>query len=104
MIKSKQKKGYSTKKISMVEVTKQLNLKISTKLMDEVDLYSEEFGYTNAQELIREAIRDKIYGSDNVRTDYLDKLLHNKEFNTSIGEENSKLELEQLKQRINDDS
>lgn len=45
-------------------MTKQLNLKISKKLLDEVELYSGEFGYNNAQELIREAIRGKNYGSN----------------------------------------
>ena len=96
-------KGISTKKNLKGDSTKQLNLKISSKLISEVEIYSEEFGYNNAQELIREAIRDKIYGSDNVRSEYLEKLFTDKEFHTSIGREQSVMELEKLQERIAND-
>jgi hypothetical protein len=99
----KRKNIHSTKKSIKDISTKQLNLKLSNKLMNEIDLYLNEFGYNNAQELIREAIRDKIYGSDNVRTEYLEKLFTDKDFYTSIGEKQSLIELEKLKKRIFDD-
>lgn len=100
--KRKVQNGISTKKNIGGDLTKQLNLKISKKLLDEVELYSGEFGYNNAQELIREAIRDKIYGSDIVRIDYLERLFTDREFQTSIGREQSVIELEELKKRAND--
>lgn len=82
--------------------TKQLNLKISNNLMEKIEVYSEEFGYNNAQELIREAIRDKIFGSDNVRSDYLERLFTDSEFQTSIGKKQSIFELNELQKRIED--
>ncbi len=100
--KKKVYKRISAKKNFGRDLTKQLNLKISKKLLDEVELYSREFGYNNAQELIREAIRDKIYGSDIVRADYLERLFTDKEFQISIGREQSLIELDKLKSRAND--
>jgi hypothetical protein len=88
-----------TKKKLNADYTKQLNLKISSKLIEEVEIYSKEFGYNNAQEVIREAIRDKVFGSDNVRADYLERLFAEKDFQESIGKEQSKIELEKLRKR-----
>lgn len=98
----KVKSGMSIKKTSGGNLTRQLNLKISKKLLDEVELYSNEFGYNNAQELIREAIRDKIYRVDIVRIDYLEKLFNDKDFQNSIGREQSLIELEELKKRADE--
>lgn len=68
--------------------TKQLNVKLSTHLYEEAQNYSKSFGYTNIQELIREAIREKIFDSK-VKEEYIEKLLNDSNFKDTIGEDNS---------------
>jgi hypothetical protein len=82
-------KKVNSKKIMKETNINQINLKISQNLLSQLDQYSDEFGYTNNQELIREAIRDKLHGSNTVRKEYLDKLFHDDEFNTPLSQEES---------------
>ena len=96
-----QKNKYMIRKKNTKEgTTRQLNLKLSKKLVDHLEIYANSFGYSNIQELIREAIRDKLFGSDKLRADYVERLLTDEDYLTSIGEEKSLEELEDLKSRI----
>lgn len=81
--------------------SKQLNLKISQQLYEEAHSYSKQFGYTNIQELIKEAIRDKVFEKA-LRNEYVEEILENPNFQESIGREKSAKSLEKLKQRANE--
>ena len=47
--------------VSMTSVSTQINLRLPPKLQSAAEQYTENFGYRNIQELILEAIRDKIF-------------------------------------------
>lgn len=47
-------------------MTSQINLRINDKLLDEAKKYSENFGYENVQDFIREIIRDKVFESNDL--------------------------------------
>ena len=81
--------------------SKQLNLKISQQLYEEAHSYAKQFGYTNIQELIKEAIRDKVFEKA-LRDEYLEEIQKNPNFQKSIGKKESIKSLEQLKQRANE--
>ena len=81
--------------------TKQLNLKISSQLYEEAQNYTKSFGYTNMQELIREAIRDKLFDSK-IREEYVEKILNRTDYQETIGQQKSVESLERLQQRANE--
>ncbi|PIN99930.1 hypothetical protein COT72_03780 [archaeon CG10_big_fil_rev_8_21_14_0_10_43_11] len=43
--------------------TKQLNVKLPEKLLQNAQKYVKTFGFTNVQELIRDSLREKIFES-----------------------------------------
>ena len=47
--------------VSMTSASTQINLRLPPKLQSAAEQYTENFGYRNIQELILEAIRDKIF-------------------------------------------
>ncbi|OVE74808.1 hypothetical protein BVX95_01045 [archaeon D22] len=42
----------------------QISLKLSDKMFNEAKKYADQYGYDNLQDLIRETLREKIFGSD----------------------------------------
>lgn len=88
-------KDYETKN------TEQLNLKIPLRLKEDVEKYCKEFGYTNSQEFIREAMREKIFDSKKVRPEYLAKLDEMEKNPDFLSVEESKKSLENLRKRAN---
>lgn len=75
--------------------SEQINLKIPKKLRSWAEEYADSHGYTNVQELIRDSLRDKVFSED-VREDYIAKLMEIEKNDNLIGEEESKKVLLQL--------
>ena len=63
-------------------VTTQLNMKFQNSFLERVKGYAQDHGYMSIQELIREAVRDKIEEEFEVREEYIEFLKTNKEANT----------------------
>ncbi|MFT4343302.1 MAG: hypothetical protein ACMXYE_00985 [Candidatus Woesearchaeota archaeon] len=75
--------------------TSQLNMKFQDTFMEKIKHYANEHGYMSIQELVREAVRDKINTQYEVREEYLEFLRTNKDANTFLSEEESQ-EFEKL--------
>ncbi len=85
----------------MEVATSQVNLRISNSLLDTMRNYAETNGYLTIQELIREAIREKIADNLQVRPEFEKETL-SKEANTFLSKKESKEFLEDLKKRVED--
>lgn len=75
----------------------QINVKLPEKLYEETQNYFKEKGYSNTQELIREAIREKVM-SQEVKDDYINSLFQEDAIQ-DIGKEKSEQLLEKMKRR-----
>jgi hypothetical protein len=59
--------------MAMTEIKNgQINLKLSKRLVGMAEEYSEYHRYTNVQELVRESLRDKVFG-EKVCEEYIEK-------------------------------
>ena len=54
--------------------TTQINMKFQERFMEKMKGYANEHGYMSIQELVREAVRDKIDTQYEVREEYLEFL------------------------------
>ena len=70
-------------------MTTQINLKFKDEFFELAKNYADKRGYMNVQELVREALREKIFDDLDVREDYK-KVLKSKDANTFLGEAESK--------------
>lgn len=66
----------------------QINLKLPRNLKLWAEEYAGSHGYTNVQELIRDSIREKVF-SEEVRQEYVEKLLKLDTPSNYLGEEKS---------------
>ena len=89
--------------LNIMEVAStQVNLRLGNNFLDTIKAYAQDHGYISIQELIREAIREKIADDLELRPEYKKKLL-SKEANTFLSVEESKKFLEDLKKRVEDE-
>ena len=49
-------------------MTEQINVRLPSNLLKASKKYIEDFGYSNIQDLIKEALREKIYSLDYLRS------------------------------------
>ena len=77
--------------------TSQLNMKFQDTFMEKMKHYASEHGYMSIQELVREAVRDKIDTQYEVREEYLEFLRTNKDANTFLSEEESKKFMDEMR-------
>ena len=66
----------------------QINLKLPSKLICMAEEYADYYGYSNVQELIRESLREKVFNEE-VREDYVKKLVENEKNNEWVGKKKS---------------
>ncbi|MFT4326119.1 MAG: hypothetical protein ACMXYK_01320 [Candidatus Woesearchaeota archaeon] len=81
--------------------TAQLNMKFQETFLEKIKDYALDNGYMSIQELIREAVRDKIEQPRELRDEYFTYLQHNEEANTFSSIEDSKKKIEKLRKRVN---
>ncbi|MFP4402218.1 MAG: hypothetical protein ACLFPL_03210 [Candidatus Nanoarchaeia archaeon] len=81
-------------------MTTQINLKFQDNFYKLTEQYAESKGYMSVQELVREALRDKIFEDMDVRKEYRESLESN-DATTFLSEEDSETFLEELKQKSN---
>lgn len=86
-------------KISQDTMVTQVNLKFQDNFFGLAKKYAEEKGYMSIQELIREALRDKIFDDLEVREEYANFLLNSKEANTFSSVEDSKKFLDKMRKK-----
>ena len=77
--------------------TTQLNMKFQDRFMEKMKGYANEHGYMSIQELVREAVRDKIDTQYEVREEYLEFLRANKDANTFLSEAESKKFMDEMR-------
>ncbi|MFT7615261.1 MAG: hypothetical protein ACI8Y7_000064 [Candidatus Woesearchaeota archaeon] len=77
-------------------MTTQLNLKFQDNFFLLAQEYANLKGYMSVQELIREALREKIFDELDVKPEY-SKILRSKEANTYYSKKESLKQLEKLK-------
>jgi len=80
-------------------VTTQLNLKFQDTFLDKVKGYAQKHGYMSIQELIREAVRDKIDADFEVRDRYVEFLKTNKDANTFSSIAKSKQFMDEMRKK-----
>ncbi len=76
-------------------MTTQINLKFQDEFFDLAKNYAESRGYLSIQELVRDALREKIFDDLEVKESYK-KFLQSKEANTFLSEKESKEFMESL--------
>jgi metal-responsive CopG/Arc/MetJ family transcriptional regulator len=79
-------------------MTTQINLKITEELMKDVEEYSKENGYLNIQELVRTALREKIYDNYEIRQEYR-KILESDEAKNFKNVKESKKIIDKLREK-----
>lgn len=79
-------------------MTTQINLKFQNDFYDLAKEYADSRGYMSIQELVRDALREKIYDDLEIREEYKE-ILKSKEANTFLSEEESEKFHEELKKR-----
>lgn len=77
----------------------QLNLKFQDNLFNLAKTYADERGYMSIQELLREALRDKIFDDLEVNEDYK-RILRSKEANSFSSKKDSKLFVDKLRKKL----
>lgn len=63
----KSKSVYLFRYLKILSMTTQINLKFQSSFFNLVKEYAELKGYMNVQELIREALRDKLFDNNDLR-------------------------------------
>jgi hypothetical protein len=53
--------------------TKQINFKIQQNFYDIANDYCEQYGYSNIQELLRESLREKVFGNEKISGKFTSK-------------------------------
>ena len=81
-------------------MTTQINIRVSEDFLQNAKKYAKNHGYLNVQEFIRDAAREKLYETREIRPEYLEKL-NSKDANTFLSKEESKEFHEELKRRAN---
>ncbi|PIN75643.1 hypothetical protein COV18_02240 [Candidatus Woesearchaeota archaeon CG10_big_fil_rev_8_21_14_0_10_37_12] len=76
----------------------QINLRISEGFLEQAKEYAKNNGFLNVQEFIRDAAREKIFGSMEVRPEYLERL-NSIEANTFLSDGESEEFERELKKR-----
>ena len=76
----------------------QINLKFQDNFFETAKTYAKAKGYISVQELVREALRDKIFEDLEVREEYKEVLRSN-DANTFLSEEESKTFHEEMKKK-----
>ena len=76
-------------------MTTKINLKFQDEFFDLAKNYAESRGYLSIQELVRDALREKIFDDLEVKESYK-KFLQSKEANTFLSEKESKEFMESL--------
>lgn len=79
-------------------MTTQINLKFQNDFYELAKEYADSRGYMSIQELVRDALREKIYDDLELREEYKE-VLKSKEANTFLSEEESEKFHEELKKR-----
>lgn len=77
----------------------QINMKFQDDFFDLAKTYAETKGYMSIQELVREALRDKIYADLAVKESYK-RVLQSKGANTFDSVKSSKKFMEELKKQL----
>ncbi|MFW6014521.1 MAG: hypothetical protein ACOCZQ_03015 [Nanoarchaeota archaeon] len=76
----------------------QINLKFKDDFFEMAKDYADRRGYMSVQELVRDALRDKIFDDLEVRESYK-KILKSKDANTFLGEVESKKFNEKMRKK-----
>jgi hypothetical protein len=76
----------------------QINLKFQDDFFKLAKNYANKKGYMSIQELVREALREKIFNDLEIRDEYK-KVLQSKDANTFLSEEDSKKFHEEMKKK-----
>ncbi len=76
----------------------QINLKVTEDFFNEVKSYADEYGYMSIQELVREALREKIFEDLEVREEYK-SIIAGKEANTFSSIKESKRFIDGLRRK-----
>jgi len=79
-------------------MTTQINLKFQDNFFELAKYYADSRGYISIQELVREALREKIFENLEIREDYKE-VLKSKEANTFSNIEISKKFMDKLRER-----
>ncbi|MFT4310942.1 MAG: ribbon-helix-helix domain-containing protein [Candidatus Woesearchaeota archaeon] len=79
--------------------TTQLNMKFQDSFLEKVKGYAQEHGYMSIQELVREAVRDKINEKYEVRDEYIDFLHTHKQANTFSSAKESKAFMNKMRKK-----
>lgn len=79
--------------------TTQLNVKFQDSFLEKAKGYAQEHGYMSIQELVREAVRDKIAGQFEIREEYIEFLKTNKEANTFSSAKKSKEFMDNMRKK-----
>ena len=77
----------------------QINLKIQNDFFELAKIYADSRGYISIQELVRDALREKIFEDLEIREEYK-KILKLKETNTFLSEEDSEKFHKELKKKV----
>lgn len=79
-------------------MTTQINLKFQEDFYKLTKEYAESRGYMSVQELVREALRDKIFSNTEIKEEY-ERILKSKEASTFLSEKDSEKFHEELKKK-----
>ena len=79
-------------------MVKQINLKFQDNFYELIKEYAEKKGYMSIQELVREALRDKIFDNMEIKNEYK-QVLESKEANTFSSVGDSKEIMNKLRER-----
>ncbi len=79
-------------------MTTQINLKFQEDFYNLTKEYADSRGYMSIQELVRDALREKIYDDLEVREEYK-KILDSEDANTFSSIENSKSYIDSLREK-----
>lgn len=77
----------------------QINLKMQDDFYELAKKYADKKGYLSIQELVRDALRDKIYDNLDLSDEYK-KVLESKEANTFLSEKETKDFHNKLKKKV----
>lgn len=79
-------------------MTIQINLKFQDNFYELAKDYADSRGYMSIQELIRDALRERIFDDLEIREEY-EKVLESKEANTFSSVEDSKKFMDELREK-----
>ncbi len=79
-------------------MTTQINLKFQDDFFELAKSYADSKGYMSIQELVRDALREKIFDDLEIRDEYK-KVLQSKEANTFLSEEESEKFHEEMRKK-----